>query len=207
MKALFFLLITFLFPPYVSAAYEVVQLYSQDELNNLIDANLHLQRVKADDCQLVEDIKAHAIKVHEPSYTYLWGDMLAWGVCVERDATLGMYYIKQSAKQGLLAAIEQLGRYYEKGTLVKKDKDCALIYYREAALQGFLKAKVNYVRLLNEGYGSPVDYMDAYRALYHSVIADKKLQQQAKQLLSVLAEKMPEHIIKKAKKENYDIAS
>ena len=85
--------------------------------------------------------------------------------------------------------------------MVKTDKDRALIYYREAALQGFLKAKLNYVRLLNEGYGSPVDYTDAYSTLYHSVIADKKVQVQAKQLLSELAEKMPEHIITKAKKE------
>ena len=85
----------------ISEEYRVIQLYTQDELNVLIKNNQHLQRVKADDCQLVDDIKAHALKVKEPSYTFLWGDMLAWGVCVDRDAKLGMHYIQEAAQQGL----------------------------------------------------------------------------------------------------------
>lgn len=179
--------------------YEVIQLYTQDELNVLIANNQHLQRVKKDDCQLVEDIQAHAIKVKEPSYVYLWGDMLAWGVCVERDAPLGIHYIKESARQGLLPAMEQLGRYYERGILVQQDKERAIIFYREAALQGFLNAKINYVRMLNDGYGSPVDYEQAYRALFHTVIANKAKKLQVKKLLKQLSSRMPEHIIKRAK--------
>jgi len=204
MKQPLILLLLCTLSQYASASYseyEVIQLYSQDELNQLINQNSHLQRVKADDCQLVADIKAHALKINEPSYTYLWGDMLAWGVCVERDARLGMYYIRLSAKQGLLPAIEQLGRYYEKGILVETSKERAIIYYREAALQGFLNAQFNYVRMLIEGYGSPVDYEDAYRALFLSIIDDQKLKQKAQQLLSKLAEKMPEYIIARARKE------
>ena len=181
--------------------FDVVQLYSQDELNKLVNNNQHLQRVLEDDGQLVQDIEAHALKIKEPSYIYLWGDMLAWGVCVEKNAPLGMHYIKLSAKQGLLPAIEQLGRYYERGTLVEQDKHRAVIYYREAALQGFLKAQLNYVRLLIDGYGSPVDYEDAYRVLYHHVIHDKKLKRKTRTLLSKLALKMPEHVIKRASKE------
>ncbi len=179
--------------------YEVVQLYTQDELNALIDKNLHLQRVLKDECQLVEDIEAHALKIKEPSYVFLWGDMLAWGICVERNAQLGMHYIKESAKQGLLPAIEQLGRYYERGILVRVNKERAIIFYREAALQGFLNAQLNYVRMLTEGYGSPVDYERAYQALFHSVIGDRKKQQQAKELLAKLSSKMPEHVIRRAK--------
>lgn len=204
MKQSFFLLLLFTFSQYANASYsdyEVVQLYSQDELNKLVNLNQHLQRVKADECQLVEDIKAHALKIKEPAYTYLWGDMLAWGVCVERNARLGMYYIKLSAKQGLLPAIEQLGRYYEKGILVETNKERAIIYYREAALQGFLNAQLNYVRMLIDGYGSPVDYEDAYRALFLSIIDDQKLKQKVQQLLSQLAEKMPEHVVARARKE------
>ncbi|WP_413701223.1 tetratricopeptide repeat protein [Psychromonas sp. KJ10-10] len=179
--------------------YEVIQLYTQDELTALIHNNQHLQRVKKDECQLVDDIKAHALKIAEPSYVYLWGDMLAWGVCVDRNAPLGMHYIEQSAKQGLLPAIEQLGRYYEKGTLVQQDKERALIYYREATLQGFLNAKINYVRMLNEGYGSPVDYQDAYSALFHTVVSNKTTHQKIQKMLDELATKMPEHIVKEAK--------
>ena len=132
----------------ISEEYRVIQLYSQDELNVLINKNQHLQRVKADDCQLVEDIKAHALKVKEPSYTFLWGDMLTWGVCVDRDAKLGLHYVELAAQQGLLAALEQLGRYYNKGTLVFEDKNKALTYFREAALQGHLNAQINYITLL-----------------------------------------------------------
>jgi len=179
--------------------YEVIQLYTQDELNVLIANNQHLQRVKKDDCQLVEDIEAHALKIKEPSYVYLWGDMLAWGVCVEKNAPLGMHYIEESAKQGLLAAIEQLGRYYEKGVLVQADKTKAITFYREAALQGFLNAKINYGRMLIEGYGSPVDYEDAYSALFHTVISNRTTHQQVQALLSELASRMPEHVVRRAK--------
>lgn len=203
MRQALFLLLLYTFAQSASANYSdfaVIQLYSQDELNKLINKNQHLQRVKADDCQLVKDIEAHALKVKEPSYTFLWGDMLAWGVCVERNAKLGMYYIELSAKQGLLAAIEQLGRYYEKGILVQENKERAIVYYREAALQGFLNAQLNYVRLLIDGYGSPYDYEDAYRVLFVNVIADKKIKQQATTLLAKLAQKMPEHIVKHARR-------
>lgn len=201
MKPLLVLLFGMLSSHAALAEYEVIQLYSQDELNRLISINKHLNRVKDDECQLVEDIKAHAIKVKEPSYAFLWGDMLAWGVCVERNPELGMHYITLAAKQGLLPAIEQLGRYYERGTLVEVDKERAINYYREAALQGFLKAKLNYTRLLVEGYGSPVDYEEAYASLYHSVIANKYTQQQANELLTALAQKMPSHIVEHAQKE------
>ncbi|MBU2279446.1 MAG: flagellar protein MotX, partial [Gammaproteobacteria bacterium] len=47
---------------------QVVQLYTQDELLALIRQNAHLQRVKADDCQLVKDIEARADIMKLPSY-------------------------------------------------------------------------------------------------------------------------------------------
>lgn len=182
--------------------YDVVQVYTQDELNTLIKKNQHLQRVKADDCQLVEDIKAHALKVQEPSYVFLWGDMLTWGVCVEKDVTLGMHFIHQAAQQGLLAAIEQLGRYYNNGTLMIQDKEKATRYFREAALQGNLPAKISYVTLLNEGYGSPVDYEEAYHALYNTVFEKASMKRAAEKLLASLATKMPSYAIDNAKRSN-----
>ena len=184
----------------IAEEYEVIQVYTQDELNVLISKNQHLQRVKSDDCQLVQDIKAHALKVQEPSYVFLWGDMLAWGVCVERDAKLGMYYINQAAEQGLLAALEQLGRYYNKGTLVFEDKNRALTYFREAALQGHLQAQISYITLLNQGYGSPHDYEDAYRVLYNNVIPNGKTKRIAEVLLATLGKNMPQYVIERAQK-------
>ncbi|WP_409438925.1 tetratricopeptide repeat protein [Psychromonas sp. GE-S-Ul-11] len=196
------LLIFSIFSSHFSSAqdYEVIQVYTQDELNALVRENKHLQRVKADDCQLVQDIEAHALKIQEPSYVYLWGDMLAWGVCVDRDATLGMYYIHEAANKGLLAAIEQLGRYYNNGTLVIQDKEKAIRYFREAALLGHLNAKINYIKLLNQGYGSPYDYEEAYHALYNTVFENKKVKADAKQQLAKLATKMPEYAIKSAQR-------
>jgi len=184
----------------IAEEYEVIQVYTQDELNLLISKNQHLQRVKADECQLVQDIEAHALKVQEPSYVFLWGDMLALGACVERDAKLGMYYINQAAEQGLLAALEQLGRYYNKGILVFEDKHRALTYFREAALQGHLQAQISYITLLNEGYGSPHDYEDAYRVLYNNVISNAQTKQKAKVLLANLSKNMPEYVIQRAQK-------
>ena len=201
MKQAFFFILLLTFSQFSKAVdYNVIELYSQDDLNKLIAENRHLQRVKADDCQLVQDIEAHALKVKEPSYVYLWGDMLAWGVCVDRNAKLGMYYIQQAAKQGLLPALEQLGRYYEKGIFVQPNKTRAIVYFREAALQGFLKAQLNYISMLLDGYGSPVDYEDAYRVLFQQVIEDKKVKAKAASLLASLAEKMPERVVARAQK-------
>ncbi|MGJ8582084.1 MAG: tetratricopeptide repeat protein [Psychromonas sp.] len=196
------LLIMTVFTSSVSIAedYEVIQVYTQDELNALVRDNKHLQRVKADECQLVQDIEAHALKIQEPAYVYLWGDMLAWGVCVDRNATLGMYYIHEAAKKGLLAAIEQLGRYYNNGTLVIQDKEKATRYLREAALLGHLKAKISYIKLLNQGYGSPYDYEEAYHALYNTVFESKSVKAEAKQQLAQLANRMPEYAIKNAQR-------
>ena len=56
---------------------------------------------------------AYQPAIHE----FLYGEMLAWGVCVDKDIELGFYYIQSAAHQGLLAALEQLGRYYSRGTI------------------------------------------------------------------------------------------
>ncbi len=183
-------------------AIEAVQLYQQDELIAWINKNQHLARVKADDCQLVEDIEARAEIVAIPSYQFLWGDMLAWGVCVDADPELGVMYMWRAANQGLAAAMEQLGRYYATGTLVQQDYAKAIPLLREAAGRGFLAAQLRLVQLYVDGNGSPYDYEDAYRWLHHSIIADKQTHRQASQLLAKLAQKMPEYVVVKAKASN-----
>jgi TPR repeat protein len=178
---------------------EAVPLYTQAELIELIKENKHLERVKADECQLVQDIEARAETMALPSYQFLYGDMLAYAVCVERDVELGLHYMRSAAGQGLASALEQLGRYYDIGQLVQADKAMAITYLREAAAQGNLKAQLRLVRLFNNGHGSPRDYEDAYRWLFHSAVADKQKHKQIERALSKLAERMPQSAIRRAR--------
>ena len=144
---------------------KAVQLYSQDELITMINQNTHLERIVADRCQLNQDIEAHAEVLKEPAYQFLWGDMLAWGVCVDADPVRGIGFMRDASEQGLPAALEQLGRYYSKGTLVQEDKPRAVMYLREASALGNLKAQLQLAQLFVDGYGSPYDYEDTYHWL------------------------------------------
>lgn len=178
---------------------EPVPIYSEAELLKLIEQNKHLERVKADNCQLVEDIVARATRVSLPSYEFLYGDMLAQGVCVDQDVELGLYYMESAAHQGLAAALEQLGRYYAQGIMVQQDKERAIPYFREASAMGNLNARIQLAELLLRNYGSPLDYEDAYRWLYNSVTADSRLHKRINLLRQGLEQRMPENIIARAK--------
>ena len=177
-----------------------VQIYSQDELIELINNNTHLTRVVTDKCQLVQDIEARAETLKVPAYQFLWGDMLAWGVCVERDAERGIEFMKLAAEQGLPAGLEQLGRYYAQGKLVQQDKERAVIFLREAAGQGYLKAQIQLAELFAEGFGSPYDYEDAYHWLYNAVTADKVTHQKISKCLLELEKLMHPKAVRKAKR-------
>ncbi|WP_372768863.1 tetratricopeptide repeat protein [Pseudoalteromonas sp.] len=179
---------------------QAVQIYSQDELIKLINKNEHLTRVKLDDCQLVQDIEARASKMKVPAYQFLYGDMLAYAVCVERDVDLGVYYMREAADQGLAAALEQLGRYYHVGQLVQRDLDKAIVYLREAASLGNLNAQIRLVDLFNAGLGSPRDFEDAYRWLNGALIYDKQQHKEVEKKLALLAAKMPPSVLARAKK-------
>lgn len=179
---------------------QAVQIYTQDELLDLIKQNKHLERVKEDRCQLTRDIEDRAVKLKVPAYQFLYGDMLAWGVCVHRDPKLGLFYINKSAEQGLVAAIEQLGRYYHIGRFVQKDMERAYVYTQRAAEQGNLSAQFRLVEMQLAGTGSPYDFENSYRWLHHSVIADKKMHKKAEMLLSDLAKLMSSKAIQRAKR-------
>jgi hypothetical protein len=183
-----------------AAPLEAVQIYSQDELLTLIKSNSHLTRVKLDDCQLVQDIEARAIKMKIPAYQFLFGDMLAYAVCVDRNVERGLYFIQLAAEQGLPEALEQMGRYYHIAKFVQKDLDKALIYLREAASMGNLKAQMRLVSLFNQDIGSPTDYEQAYRWLFNSVTADKKTHKRINLLLTKLERRMPQSVVKRARK-------
>lgn len=176
-----------------------VQIYTQDELLSLIKENKHLERVKADRCQLTRDIEDRAVKLHIPAYEFLYGDMLAWGVCVKRDPELGIYYIRKSAKQGLVPAMEQMGRYYHVGRFVQKDMEKAHRLIFRAAELGNLSAQLRLIDMYLDGFGSPYDYENAYRWLHHAIIADKKTHQQAATKLASLAKLMHPKAVKRAR--------
>jgi len=185
-----------------SAADEIkaVQLYSQDELLSLINKNQHLTRVVLDDCQLVQDIQARAETLKIPSYQFLWGDMLAWGVCVDADPERGINFMHQAAEQGLAAGLEQLGRYYYQGKLVQQDKERAVVFLREASVLGHLRAQIQLAELFIEGYGSPYDYEDAYHWLYNAITADKSTHTKIAKCMSELEKLMHPKAVRKAKR-------
>lgn len=179
---------------------EAVQLYSQDELLALIKTNSHLRRVKADDCQLVNDIEARADIMHLPAYQFLYGDMLAYAVCVPRNVERGWDLMMQAAEQGLPEGLEQVGRYYHIGRFVQPDLDKAIVYLREASALGNLKAQMRLAGILAEGHGSPLDYEQSYRWLHHAVTADRATHNKIQQLLAALATKMPARVVANAKR-------
>lgn len=179
---------------------EAVQLYTQDELLKLIKTNSHLQRIKADDCQLVQDIEARADIMKLPAYQFLYGDMLAYAVCVPRNVERGWDLMLQAAGQGLPEALEQVGRYYHTGRFVQQDYDKAIIYLREASTMGNLKAQIRLAEILVAGYGSPVDYEQSYRWLHHAVTADTTAHKKIAQLQRQLAQKMPESAVNRARR-------
>ncbi len=179
---------------------KAVQLYTQDELISMINQNAHLDRVVADRCQLNQDIEAHAEVLKEPAYQFLWGDMLAWGVCVEADPVRGIGFMREASEQGLPAALEQLGRYYAKGTLVQEDKPRAVMYLREASALGNLKAQLQLAQLFVDGYGSPYDYEDTYHWLYNAITDDKKVHQQIAGYLAKLEKLMHPKAVRAARR-------
>jgi len=179
---------------------EAVQLYSQDELIRLINTNKHLEQVKLDRCQLVQDIEARAEIMRVPAYQFLWGDMLAWGVCVDANPIQGIHYMRESAAQGLPAALEQLGRYYVTGTLLQKDKKQALIFLREASALGNLKAQLQLAELFINGMGSPYDFEDLYHWLYNAITSDTRVHQQITLYLSELERLMHPKAVRKARR-------
>jgi TPR repeat protein len=194
------LLISSLSIPINAQEFSVVQIYTENQLLDLIKENKHLSQVVLDDCQLVQDIEARATKVMMPAYQFLWGDMLAYGVCIKKDVKLGLFYMNEAASQGLPEALEQLGRYYHVGKFMQPDLERAIVFLREAAVLSNLKAQLRLADIYNQGHGSPLDYPELYGLLHHAVTGDKVLHQKISRSLTKLETKMPAHVIAAAKK-------
>lgn len=190
-------------PNVYGAKLNVVQIYTDDVLLDLIKENKHLSQMVVDECQLVQDIEARAVISSKPAFQFLWGDMLAFGVCVKKNVPLGLHYMRESADQGLPEALEQLGRYYHIGKFMQPDIRQAIIFLKEAANLNNLKAQIRLAEIYNAGEGSPLDFPELYAQLHHSVTDDKKTHKKIAHLLTALAEKMPERVVNAAKKGKY----
>ncbi len=182
---------------------EAVQIYTDNQLLELIRENKHLSQVVLDKCQLVQDIEARAVKAKMPSYQFLWGDMLAYGVCVKKNVSLGLHYMYEAANQGLPEGLEQIGRYHHVGKFMQVDTDKAILYLKEAAILKNLKAQLRLAEMYQQGLGSPLDYPELYSQLHHAVTDDKKIHKKISALLVSLAEKLPDHVVRQAKKQRY----
>lgn len=187
----------------VAATYEqteelkIVETYEQDELLKLIADNAHLQRVKSDRCQLNQDIEANASVLKIPAYQFLWGDMLAWGACVDADPELGLVFIKLAADQGLSEAHEQLGRYYNKGIFVAQNTVKAVRHLSTAAYSSNIKALLQLTDIYLSGAGHPIDFEDTYRLLCIAVVKDKQQLKSLELRKSQLAELLPASVVKR----------
>lgn len=181
---------------------QAVDIYTQDQLLELIRNKQYLKKVKADDCQLVQDIEARADVLNQPLYQFLWGEMLNTGTCVKANPKRGMSLLRRGAEQGSSEAMVRIAEYYYQGQYVIKDKDRAVQYAYPAAANGDLPAQMMLVKLFSEGYGSPVDYEMAYHWLYNNIFSDEKTKQQALSLLQVLETQMPVSAVTRAKQEN-----
>jgi len=210
MRILSFLLLFFV--SYFSTAFsalalkqnlQAVQIYTDNQLLDLIKDNKHLSQVVLDECQLVQDIEARANKANMPSYQFLWGDMLAYGVCIKKDIPLGLHYMHLAADQGLAEGLEQLGRYYHIGKFMQVDIDLAIVYLKTAASLNNLAAQIRLAGLYQQGFGSPLDYPALYSQLHHSLTDDKATHKKISRLLLELANKMPDKVIEQAKRSSY----
>ncbi|BDY06551.1 tetratricopeptide repeat protein [Ferrimonas sp. YFM] len=191
MRRILLLLTTLMMMAPARAELQAVELYSQDALLQMIRDNTHLAQMRRDDCQLVEDVRAHAKVLKEPAYQMLWADMLMYGVCVEEDVREGYYYLETASESGLPDALEQLARYYRIGKFTLVNNDLAIHYYKLASEQGHLRARFDLVRMYIKGHGAPRDYPQAYRWLFEEVYQHEEDRQTARSLLTQLEPLIP----------------
>lgn len=187
----------------VNSQLQSIDIYSDEQLLDLIAKEAYLDRVQHDDCQLLQDIEANAEVLKQPLYQFLWGEMLNYGVCVAANPSRGMSMLKQAAEQGSSEAMVKVAKYYQHGRFVIQNKDRAVQYVLPAAANGNQIAALMLVRLLSEGYGSPRDYESAYRWLFNQVFSDVERKLEALKLLQGLEARMPASYVARARKASF----
>ncbi len=176
---------------------DLIQLYTQDELNQLIRENRHLDRVKLDECQFTKDIKDRALILQYPAYLYLWADMNLTNTCIKGRVDEAISAMKMAASKGLPIAFYRIGQFYLKGEYLQQDYNSAYRYTYLAASLGHEDAKLQLVALLATHEGNERDYGTAYRWLYRTVFNDSSKFDMAKKLLAELSNKMPNSLVEK----------
>lgn len=194
------LLLLLLLPAFAHADSIAVDIYSQKQLLDLIHADRYLDQVKADECQLVQDIEARAQVLKQPLYQYLWGEMMNYGVCVPANPSRGMEMLQMAADQGSPEAMVLLAQYYQDGRFVVQNKHRAVQYVLPAAANGNQTARMMLARLMAQGYGSPRDYELAYHWLFNEVFGDEATKLEALTLLQGLEAKMPASVVNRARR-------
>ncbi|NMH65275.1 tetratricopeptide repeat protein [Shewanella salipaludis] len=181
---------------------QAVDVYSQEQLLELIRSKQYLTKVKKDDCQLLQDIEARAEVLKQPLYQYLWGEMLNFGICVKANPPRGISLLRDAAEQGSSEAMVRIAEYYRDGKFVIQDKEKAVHYVLPAAANGDLPARLMLVGLFGQGHGSPRDYELGYHWLYNDVFSDDATKEKALKLLQVLAKRMPASAVERAQQEH-----
>ncbi|MBM25330.1 MAG: flagellar protein MotX [Chloroflexi bacterium] len=185
----------FLFPSFaINQSFELtpVPIYTENELISWINKDSHLKRLETDDCQIVEDIVARATRIDLPSYQFLYGDMLINSVCVEQNIETGLFYIRESAKQGFNPALYKLAQFYSKPIYVQKNDQRAIALLEEASFTGHVDSSILWAELLLEERGSPIDYPKVLKDLKES-FSQKDKHHKIKELIEKIKFKIPEN--------------
>lgn len=195
------LLSSYFYPVY--GQNNLINIYSDNQLLDLIEQQAYLEQVTKDDCQLVQDIEARAEVLKQPLYQFLWGEMLNYGVCIPVNPSRGMNILQQAALQGSPDAMIKMASYYKNGQFVIQNKEKAVHYALPAAANGNQTAAMMLVELLSKGYGSPRDYELAYHWLFYQIFSSNKQKLEAVKLLQKLEKKMPASVIKRARQASF----
>ncbi|MCR5537535.1 MAG: flagellar protein MotX [Succinivibrio sp.] len=183
-----------------------VDMYTNEQMDYMLE-NQQLRAVveKQDQCQFVPDIEDRARLVNIPVFQFAWGEMLVTGVCVKKDAKLGVDYIKKAAENSYAPAMERMSFYYEKGFFVQKDLIKSERYMHTAAALGSISGRLGWADMLVRGYGSPQLYEEAFSWLYHSEFKDPYSLNKKNFLQAELEKRMPPNVIARNKVFEYEL--
>lgn len=183
---------------------ELIQLYTQDELNELISRGEHLRRIVIDECQFTKDIRDRALVLHYPSYLYLWGDMNLTDTCIKGVRQEGVKAMAMAADKGMPIAMYRLGMMYLKGEYVQQNDNLAYSYFYRAASLGNPEARVQLVDIMVANPGHEADFERAYNWLHFTVFRTDMDKKKAETSLAKLGALMPPSLVKKASSAPYD---
>ncbi|MBL6734484.1 MAG: sel1 repeat family protein [Shewanellaceae bacterium] len=176
---------------------KAIDVYSEALLLNYIRRDLHLWRIKKDDCQIVDDIIANAQVLRLPTFQYLYGEMLLYGVCVRKNVPYGMNVLRDSVRQGMPEAMYKLAVYYRDSDYLIENPEKSVRLLLEAAQTGHMRSRLLLVELLLDGFGSARDHEKAYDWLYHARFSKAEQRRKAQTLLAALANILPPSVVYK----------